>query len=138
MYYPTRRCTSSSSTSFFMCVSSRCLLPQYQFHCKIKKRIVVSFSFSHCFSASDSTCTCNANLHVNTSAAIHLARALHFQASNARCTHACRVCRDSALFACFVCESELQFVFGFFRHKRISIQRAQGQTKRNRSEPIIY
>ena len=57
MYYPTRHCTPSSSTSFFMVFHAVC-----------------------CSSAS----TRNASLLVNTSAGIRLARALHFQGSNCK------------------------------------------------------
>ena len=70
MYYLTKHCTPSSSTSLFMVFHAVCL-DQYQFHSKINKRIVAS--------------TCNANLRVNTSASIHYIVATYAVFSSFKC-----------------------------------------------------
>ena len=83
-----------------------------------------------CSSAS----TCNANLHVNTSVGIHLAHAhciFKLQMQGVRAVPAKTAYFSLALYVKPLEPSSVSFAIRKY-------QRAQGQTKRNRREPIIY
>ena len=92
LYYLTRHCTPWSSAAFFMEFHTVCC-SSTSFTLKSRSAVLlVFFKFLHAL-------VHLLAMHVNRSSGIHLARAPHFQASNAR--RACRACRDSALFLLF-------------------------------------